>query len=77
MRSIKSIFALVAVLVVMLASAAPALADGWWDDCDWYWSPWWGWFAACDSPPWWGGDDLSWDDIDDDRGDSLSWNDVG
>ncbi len=76
MRKIKSFLALAAVLVAMFASAAPAMADDWWDNCDWYWSPWWGWFAACDSAPWWDSDDLTWHDVGYDGDDTLSWNDI-
>ena len=53
MRRVKVILAVLAVLVMMGASAAPAMAnhdnDGWWDNCDWvivgwHWVPaWWGW----------------------------------
>jgi hypothetical protein len=76
MRRIKSLLALVAVLAVMLASAAPAMADDWWDDCNWYWSPWWGWLADCGSAPWSASDDLTWDDLGwDDGYDTPSWGD--
>lgn len=87
MRRIKSILVVFAMLVVLAASAAPAMADDWGEDCQWYWSPWWGWIAACDQAPWYnsgwghsGWDDLSWDDIGssyDDEWNDLSWNDIG
>ena len=53
MRRGKLVLAVVAMLAVMVTTAAPAMAnhdnDGWWDNCNWvvvgwYWLPaWWGW----------------------------------
>lgn len=69
MRRLKAVLAALAVMVMMLASAAPAMADEWWDNChwNWNWSWYWGWFLTCDyddggwSPGWghdgWGNDD--------------------
>ncbi len=46
MRRVKLVLAMVAMLAVRVATAAPAMArhdnDGWWDDCDWILFPWWG-----------------------------------
>jgi hypothetical protein len=72
-RRFKVLLAVLAVMVMMLANAAPAMADGWWENCEWNFSPWWGWFLTCDWNPgsswdsgWdWGhgwGDDDGWDD---------------
>jgi hypothetical protein len=40
------VFAVLAMLLVMVATAAPAMArhdnDGWWDNCNWVFLPWWG-----------------------------------
>lgn len=63
MRRVKLLFAVVAMLAVMVVTAAPAIAnrdnDGWWDNCDWvivgwYWIPalrswdWdWSWAVVC------------------------------
>jgi hypothetical protein len=77
MRRIKAIFAALAVMVVMTANAAPAMADGWWENCDWNFSPWFGWFLTCDWNPGWS--DSSWGDNgwgDSSWGDS-SWGDSG
>lgn len=79
MRRIKAIFAALAVMVVMMANAAPAMADGWWENCDWNFSPWFGWFLTCDWNPGWS--DSSWGDNgwgdsswgDDSWGDSNDW----
>lgn len=65
MRRVKLVFAVVAMLAVMVATAAPAMArhdnDGWWDNCDWVFFPWWGWFVVCEvDDGWW--DDGWWDD---------------
>jgi hypothetical protein len=74
MRRVKAILAALAVMVMMMANAAPAMADGWWENCDWNFSPWWGWFLTCDWNP--GSDSVdSWDDIDD-GGDVNSWDDI-
>jgi len=76
MRRIKVVLAVLAVTVTMLASAAPAMADNWWDDCNWHWSWWWGWFMTCENSGGWGpswedngwqpvSDDDSWEPVDD------------
>src|SRR3989337_1049259 len=88
MRRVKVILAVLAMLVMMGASAAPAMAnhdnDGWWDNCDWvivgwHWLPaWWGWdwdwswALVCVPDDNWWGHD-EWDD-DDWRGDD-EWDD--
>ncbi len=60
MRRVKVVLAVLAMVMVMVASAAPAMAhhnnDGWWDDCNWVFYPWWGWFVVCQV------DDDWWDD---------------
>jgi hypothetical protein len=52
MRGIKLVFAMIAMMALMTLIAAPALArhdhDGWRDDCDWFWSPRWGYYLACE-----------------------------
>ena len=76
MRRVRLVLAVLAMLVVMVASAAPAMArhnnDGWWDDCDWFFSPWWGWYVVCQV-------DDNWWDHDRDRNDrdnnDWDWND--
>jgi hypothetical protein len=88
MRRVKVILAVLAMLVMMGASAAPAMAnhdnDGWWDNCDWvivgwHWLPaWWGWdwdwswALVCVPDDNWWGHD-KWDN-DDWRGDD-EWDD--
>lgn len=73
MRRVKLVFAVVAMLAVMVATAALAMArhdnDGWWDNCDWVLFPWWGWFVVCEvEDDWWWDDgrnhhdDWWWDD---------------
>ena len=74
MRRFKLVFAVVAMLAVMVATAAPAMAndnDGWWDNCEWVLFPWWGWYVVCEvDDSWWGHDDWQghddWDDDNDD-----------
>jgi hypothetical protein len=77
MRRFKMVFAVVAMLAVMVATAAPAMArhdnDGWWDNCDWvivgwYWIPavwgWdWSWAVVCVPDDNWRGHG-DWDDDD-------------
>ena len=58
MRRVKLVLVVLAMMMVMVASAAPAMArhnnDGWWDDCDWVFYPWWGWFVVCQvDDDWW------------------------
>jgi hypothetical protein len=59
MRRVKVILAALAMLVMMAASAAPAMADhdndGWWDNCNWVIVGW-HWI-----PPWFWGGPWSWD----------------
>jgi hypothetical protein len=70
-RRIKAIFVALAMMVMMMASAAPAMADGWWENCEWveFWP--WGSFLVCDWNPgdgWYDSngwyDDDGWDEID-------------
>ena len=71
MRKLKLLAVLLALVGAMvILTASPAMAshddDGWWDDCEWAWSPGWGWFVVCDVD-----DDFDrvgttfWDDDDD------------
>ncbi len=66
MRRIRLVLAIVLVAAVLVASAAPAMADkrpykkhhDYWQpqyskQCGWYWSWWWGWERWCWSP-WFG-----------------------
>jgi hypothetical protein len=57
MGRVKVVFAVVAMLVVMVTTAAPAMArhnnDGLWDNCDWVLFPWWGWFVVCEVDDGW------------------------
>jgi hypothetical protein len=50
-KRIKSIFAVLAILLVMMSNAAPAMADGPWGDCTWtwHWSWFWGYYLTCDA----------------------------
>ena len=45
-RRVTVVFAVLAMLLVMVPTAAPAMArhdnDGWWDNCNWVFLPWWG-----------------------------------
>jgi len=55
--------------VMVILAASPAMAshddDGWWDDCEWAWSPGEGWFVICDvDDDFWVDDSDSWDDDD-------------
>jgi hypothetical protein len=84
---IKAIFAALAVMVMMMASAAPAMAEGWWENCEpvYFWG--WGYFVVCDWNPgdgwytddgWDDGDDGwytddGWDDGDDGHNDGDGW----
>ncbi len=82
MRRVKVILAALAMLVLSVVNAAPAMAnhdwDGWWDNCNWvivgwHWIPaWWGWdwtwVLVCEPSNDWSWDDNhgDWDDDDDD-----------
>ena len=45
-RRVTVVFAVLAMLLVVVATAAPAMArhynDGRWDNCNWVFLPWWG-----------------------------------
>jgi hypothetical protein len=62
MRRVKAILAALAVMVMMMANAAPAMADGWWENCDWNWSWFIGWYLTCDWNPGNSWSDDSWGD---------------
>lgn len=88
MRRVKVILAALAMLVLSVVNAAPAMAnhdwDGWWDNCNWvivgwHWIPaWWGWdwdwtwVLVCEPSHDWSWDD-NHDDWDDD--DDDDWDD--
>src|SRR5829696_10021674 len=74
MRKLKLLAVLLALVGAMvILTASPAMAghddDGWWDDCDWAWSPGWGWFVVCDvdddfdrvGTTFWDDDDHCWE----------------
>ena len=72
MRKLKLLAVLLALVGAMvILTASPAMAshddDGWWDDCEWAWSPGWGWFVVCDvdEDTFWADDSDFWDDDDD------------
>ncbi len=49
MKRIKAVLAVLAVVLALVASAAPAMASHGEDDfCFWAWSWEWGWFLVCD-----------------------------
>ena len=49
MKRIKVMLGVFAVVLVLVASAAPALASRGVDDsCFWVLDSWWGWFLVCD-----------------------------
>jgi hypothetical protein len=78
MQRVKAVFALLAVMIVMVASAAPAMADSWWDDCEWEWSwelAFWtgsGYYLVCDYS-----DDHSDDWVPEDSGSDWEPEDSG
>lgn len=72
MRRIRVVLAVLVVVALLVATAAPAFADhkkrghhgDWWRpqhslQCGWYWSWWWGWERWCWSP-WFGWFKASW-----------------